>query len=350
MQKFFASLFTSLSTGLAISIAILFGSSGTALAQTPDRRLAQAQPQPPDASWPSRNIKLIVPFQPGSSSDAVGRVVGQKLGERLGQSIIIENRVGASGNLGTEGIARAEPDGYTIGLANTSTHAVAPSLSATLRYDPIKDFTMISMLGDSPFAIIVFPGMSAKSLKDLLATAREKPKTLNYASAGPDSMSHLAGALLEKTANVELVHVPYRGTGQSIMDLISGRIEIVFATLPPSLQLIQEGKVRALAVTGARRNETMPDIPTVAEGGYPDFNATLWQAFVAPAGLPPAIAKRLTEATIASVKDETTRKLLVAQGVEPEPSTPEQLGKRIADDIEKWRIVIRGASIAMPKQ
>ncbi len=334
MQKSMSCLFA----GLGASIGLVAGFANTADAQTPE------------ASWPNRNIKLIVPFQPGSSSDAVGRVVGQKLGERLGQSIVIENRVGASGNLGTEGIARSEPDGYTIGLANTSTHAVAPSLSATLRYDPIKDFTMISMLGDSPFAIIVFPGMAAKSLKDLLDTARAKPKSMNYASAGPASMSHLAGALLEKTTNVELVHVPYRGTGQSVMDLISGRIEIVFATLPPSLQLIQEGKVRALAVTGPRRSETMPDVPTVAESGYPGFDATLWQAFVAPAGLPPAIAKRLTEATVAVIKDEATRKLLLAQGVEPEPSTPEQLGKRIVDDIEKWRVVIRGANISVPQQ
>ena len=311
--------------------------------------LASAQNTSIEEGWPNRNIKLIVPFQPGSSSDAVARIVGQKLGERLGQSLVIENRVGASGNLGTEGIARAEPDGYTIGLANTSTHAIAPSLSATLRYDPVKDFTMISMLGDSPFAIIVFPGMQAKSLTELISFAKANPRRLNYASAGPASMSHLAGALLEKTAAIEMTHVPYRGTGQSIMDLISGRIEIVFATLPPSLQLIQEGKVRALAVTGPRRSETMKDVPTVAETGYPGFDATLWQALVAPSGLPPAIARKLTLETNALLKDDATRKLLVVQGVEPDPSSPEELAKRIRDDIEKWRIVIRGANISAPK-
>lgn len=306
--------------------------------------------QASESNWPNRSIKLIIPFAAGSSSDAVGRVVGQKLGEKLGQNFVVENRVGASGNLGTEGIARAEPDGYTIGLANTSTHAVAPSLSQHLRYDPIKDFTMISMLGDSPFAIIVFPGLAAKSLKDLIASAKASPRTMNYASAGPASMSHLAGALLEKTVGVELVHVPYRGTGQSIMDLISGRIEIVFATLPPSLQLINEGKVRALAVTGANRNDTMKDVPTVAEFGYPGFNATLWQAFVAPAGLPASIAKRLQDETVATLKDPATRALLVAQGVEPEASTPAELSKRIADDIAKWREVIRSANISAAKQ
>lgn len=323
------------------------------LAATVAATPAPAQTAPPGAppanAWPSRNIKLIVPFQPGSSSDAVARIVGLKLGERLGQGIVVENRVGASGNLGTEGIARAEADGYTIGLANTSTHAVAPSLSQQLRYDPIKDFTMISMLGDSPFAIIVYPGMAANSLTALLDLAKAKPRTLNYASAGPASMSHLAGALLEKTTGVELVHVPYRGTGQSVMDLISGRIEIVFATLPPSLQLINEGKVRALAVTGPRRSETMKDVPTVAELGFPGFDATLWQALVAPAGLPGPVARRLTEATAALLQDPATRQLLLVQGVEPEPSTPAALERRIADDIEKWRVVIRGANISAPK-
>ena len=163
----------------------------------------------------------------------------------------------------------------------------------------------------APFAIIVFPGMAAKSLRDLLDLAKAKPKTLTYASAGPASMSHLAGALLEKTTGVELVHVPYRGTGQSVMDLIGGRIEIVFATLPPSLQLIQEGKVRAVAVTGARRSETMRDVPTVAEAGFPGYDATLWQALVAPAGLPTSIAARLNAETVAIMKDAATRTLLL---------------------------------------
>ena len=308
-----------------------------------------AQITPPDA-WPNRNIRFIVPFQPGSSSDAVARIVGQKLGERLGQSLVIENRVGASGNLGTEGIARAEPDGYTIGLANTSTHAVAPSLSATLRYDPIKDFTMISMLGDSPFAIIVFPGMAAKSLRDLLDLAKAKPKTLTYASAGPASMSHLAGALLEKTTGVELVHVPYRGTGQSVMDLIGGRIEIVFATIPPSLQLIREDKIRALAVTGLERNDTLAEVPTVGEAGFAGAEASLWQAIVAPAQLPPAIVQRLNAEIAGVLQDRGTRDLLGAQGVEAEASTPDALVERIRADTEKWRAVIKSAKIAAPPQ
>ena len=302
-----------------------------------------------DAPWPSRSIKLIVPFAAGSSSDAVGRLVANKLAERLGQSIVVENRVGASGNLGSEAVARAEPDGYTIGLANTSTHAVAPSLTTTLRYDPIADFTPISMLGDSPFVMLVHPGVAASTIPEFVALAKSKPGALNYASAGPASMSHLAAALFEKVAGIDMVHVAYRGTGQSIVDLIGGRIEIVFATLPPSLQLIQERKVRAIAVTGSRRSETMPDVPTVAASGYAGYDATLWQALVAPAGLPPAIARRLNAETAAALEDGGTRKLLLVQGVEPEPSTPEQLTQRMKSDIEKWRVLIRTASIAAPK-
>src|SRR5262249_49555525 len=160
--------------------------------------------------------------------------------------------------------------------------AVAPSLSQQLRYDPVTDFTMISLLGDSPFAIIVFPGMAESTLTALIETAKAKPRSMSYASAGPGRPAHLVGGTLQRDAGVELVHVPYRGTGQSVMALISGRIEIVFATLPPSLQLIAEGKVRALAVTGARRSDSMKAVPTVAELGYPGFDATLWQAFIAP--------------------------------------------------------------------
>ena len=311
---------------------------------------AQAQTAGPEAGWPSRPIKLIVPFAAGSSSDAVARVVGNKLGERLGQNLVVENRVGASGNLGTEAIARAEPDGYTIGLANTSTHAVAPSLTATLKYDPIKDFTAISMLGDSPFVLAVYPGLAPRTVPELVALAKAHPRSLNYASAGPASMSHLAAALFEKVAGIEMVHVAYRGTGQSVIDLIGGRIEIVFATIPPSLQLIREGKIRALAVTGRKRSDTLPEVPSIREAGFTDYEVSLWQAIVAPAGLPPAIAKKLHVEVGAVLADPALASLLGAQGVEAEASTPEQLVARIKADIEKWRDLIKSARIAVPPQ
>ena len=334
------------------SLALLVAAvavSAAAGAQSPDPTGNQSGPQPTSETWPSRPIKFIVPFTAGSSSDAVARVVGNKLGERLGQNFVIENRVGASGNLGSEAIARAEPDGYTIGLANTSTHAVAPSLSATLKYDPIKDFTAISMLGDSPFVMAVYPGLAAKTVKELVSLAQSKPRSLNYASAGPASMSHLAAALFEKIANVEMVHVAYRGTGQSVIDLIGGRIEIVFATIPPSLQLIREGKIRVIAVTGAKRSDALPEAPSISEAGFAGAEASLWQAIVGPPQMPAAIVMRLNREIAAVLNDPPTHELLATQGVEVEPSSPEQLVERIKADIEKWRSVIRSAKIAAPQ-
>jgi len=305
---------------------------------------ASARAQLADA-WPDRPIRMIVPFQPGSSSDTVARIVGQKLGERLRQQLVIENRVGASGNLGSEAIARAPADGYTIGLVNSSTHAVAASLSANLSYDPVKDFAPVGMIGSSPFIMSVYPGLPAKSVGELLALARSKPRVLSYASAGPASSSHLAGALLEKLARVELVHVPYRGSAQSVLDLVEGRVDIQFGTIPPTLALVRDGKVRALAVTGERRSPTVPDVPTLAETGVSGYEASLWQAIVVPAATPPAIVKRLNAEVLAILANPEVQSLLAKQGIELDPGSPEQLAARIRADIDKWREVIRGAGI-----
>jgi tripartite-type tricarboxylate transporter receptor subunit TctC len=303
-----------------------------------------AQAQVADA-WPDRPIRMIVPFQPGSSSDTVARIVGQKLGERLRQQLVIENRVGASGNLGSEAIARATPDGYTIGLVNSSTHAVAASLSANLPYDPVKDFAPVGMIGSSPFIMSVYPGLPAKSVPELLALARSKPRVLSYASAGPASSSHLAGALLEKLAGIELVHVPYRGSAQSVLDLVEGRVDVQFGTIPPTLALVRDGKVRALAVTGDRRSAAVPDVPTLAETGVAGYEASLWQAIVVPAATPPAIVKRLNAEVLAVLANAEVQNLLTKQGIELEPGSPAQLAARIRADIDKWRAVIRSAGI-----
>jgi tripartite-type tricarboxylate transporter receptor subunit TctC len=306
---------------------------------------ASAQTAPAESRWPERPIRFIVPFQPGSSSDTVARIVANKLDERLGQQLVVDNRVGASGNVGTEAVARAEPDGYTIGLANTSTHAVAASLSANLTYDPVKDFAPVAMISDSPFVLAVFPGLPVRNVRELVALAKAKPHTLNYASAGPASMSHLAGALFEKMARVELVHVPYRGTGQSVIDLIEGRIEIQFGTIPPTLQHIRAGKMRVLAVTGDKRNDAVPDIPTVAEAGIAGYEASLWQAIVVPAATPPAIIARLNREVRALLREPATIAAFAQQGVDAQPSTPEELARRIQVDVAKWRDVIAGAGI-----
>jgi tripartite-type tricarboxylate transporter receptor subunit TctC len=303
-----------------------------------------AQAQTGDARWPERPIRFIVPFTPGSSSDTVGRLVAQKLTERLGQQLVVENRVGAGGSVGTEQVARADPDGYTLGLANTSTHAVAAS-TAAINYDPVKDFAPVSMLGSSPFVLALYPGVAAQTVPELIALAKAKPRALNYASAGPATLAHLSGALFAKMAQVELIHVPYRGTAQSTLDLLEGRVEMQFGTIPPTLTHIRAGKLRALAVTGATRNATLPDVPTIAESGLPGYECSLWQAIVAPTGTPAAIIARLNREANAILNDPDVRAAFTKQGVEPEPGTAEALGARIRDDVKKWREVIVSAGI-----
>jgi tripartite-type tricarboxylate transporter receptor subunit TctC len=296
------------------------------------------------SSWPTRPIRFIVPFTAGSSSDTVARLVAQKLSERLGQQLVVENRVGGGGVIGTEQVARADPDGYTLGLANTSTHAVASSV-ATPSYDPAKDFAPVSMLGSSPFVLALYPGVAVRTVRELIALARSKPRTLNYASAGPATLAHLAGALFERMASIELIHVPYRGTAQSTLDLLEGRVEMQFGTIPPTLTHIRAGKLRALAVTGAKRNAALPDVPTIAESGLPGYECVLWQAIVAPAGTPAAIVARLNREVIAALSEPEVRAAFAKQGVEPEPGSPEALGIRIRDDVTKWRELITSAGI-----
>jgi tripartite-type tricarboxylate transporter receptor subunit TctC len=297
------------------------------------------------SDWPARPIRLIVPFMAGSSSDIVARIVAQKVGDRLKQQVFVENRVGASGDLGSEAVARAEPDGYTMGLANASTHAVAPSVNSRLGYDPIRDFAPVSMLGSSPFVLSVYPGLPAKSIAELIGLAKAKPRTLTYASAGPATLAHLSGALFEKMGRIEMVHVPYRGTSQAALDLMEGRVDMQFGTIPPSIGNIRAGKLRAIGITGAVRNAALADVPTIAEAGLPGYESSLWQGYVVPVGTPPGIIARLNREVTAALNDAGVRSALSEQGVEPEPGPPEALGDRIRADVAKWRDVIISAGI-----
>jgi tripartite-type tricarboxylate transporter receptor subunit TctC len=307
--------------------------------------LAAGGPALGQADWPARPIRLIVPFAPGSSSDIVARIVAQKLGERLKQQVFVENRVGASGNLGSAAVARAEPDGYTMGLANASTHAVAPSLSSRLGYDPVKDFAPVSMLGSSPFVLSVYPGLPVKTVADLIGLAKAKPRTLTYASAGPATLAHLSGALFEKMGRIEMVHVPYRGTAQAALDLMEGRVDMQFGTIPPSIGNIRDGRLRAIGITGAVRNATLPDVPTIAESGLPGYESSLWQGYVMPARTPPAIIAKANREVTAALADAGVRTALTEQGVEPESGPPEALGDRMRADVAKWHDVIVSAGI-----
>jgi tripartite-type tricarboxylate transporter receptor subunit TctC len=295
--------------------------------------------------WPSRPIRLIAPFPPASTADVIARVLGQKLSQRLGQQLVIDNRVGASGNIGADAIAKAAPDGYTIGVVTSSTHAVAVSLSAKLPYDPLKDFTPLTMIGNSPYVLVLYPGVPAKDVSELIALARSKPGVLNYGSAGPASLAHLAGALFGTLSGVQLTHVPYKSTAQSVVDLISGRLDMQFATIAPSLANIRAGQLRALAVSGRKRSETLPEVPTMDEAGVKGYEATLWFALMAPLGLPPAIAARLNRETVDILNSAEMKQTLAQQGFIQDPGTPDALLAQIRGDIVKWRDVIAKAGI-----
>jgi len=306
---------------------------------------AAAVAQPIDTGWPQRPIRLIVPFPAGASTDIIARIVGQKLSQRLGQQIVVENRAGASGNIGADAIAKAAPDGYTIGFATASTHAVAASLSASLPYDPIKDFAPVAMLGSQPYVLVLHPGLPAHNLAELIALAKAKPGTLNYGSAGVASLAHLATALFASMAGIYIVHVPYKSSAQSMTDMITGRLDMQFATIAPSLPNIQAGQLRAIATSGATRVVALRDVPTVAESGIAGYEAALWVAVVAPAATPTPIIARLNRMLNGILSSADATEALIAQGMTAEPGPPDALTQRIRTDTSKWRDVAAKAGI-----
>ena len=297
------------------------------------------------SAWPERSVRLILPFPAGSATDVALRIIETALTPQLGHPVVIDNRSGASGSIGVDAVAKAAPDGYTTGLITVSTHAVAPGLGKKLPYDPLADFTPVGMVGSTPYVLVTFPGLGAANVKDLVALAKAKPGSLNYGSAGPASMAHLAAALLATETGTDIVHVPYRSSAHAVTDIIAGRIQMQFATIPPSLELIATDRLRAIAVSGQRRSSTLPNVPTVAEQGLPGFEATLWMALVMPAKTPPEIALRLNAALNAVLTRPKVRDALLVQGVEPDPGTPEALTSRIRIEMAKWRDVIVKAGI-----
>jgi tripartite-type tricarboxylate transporter receptor subunit TctC len=295
--------------------------------------------------WPQRPLRLVVPFPAGSSTDIIARIVAQKLSHRLGQQIVIENRAGASGNIGADAVAKAAPDGYTIGIATASTHAVAASLSPNLPYDPIRDFAPVAMIGSQPYVLVLHPALPAHNLAELIALAKAKPGTLNYGSAGVASLAHLATELFASMAGVNIVHVPYKSSSQSMTDMITGRLDMQFATIAPSLPNIRAGQLRALVTSGKTRVAALPELPTVAEAGIAGYEAALWVSFVVPSDTPPKIIGRLNREVNDVLESSDGTEALVAQGMAPEPGPPEALTERIRGDIEKWRGVAARAGI-----
>jgi tripartite-type tricarboxylate transporter receptor subunit TctC len=300
-----------------------------------------------DANWPDKPIRFVVPFPAGSFADIALRILQPKLGARLGQQLVIDNRSGASGNIGADMLAKSPPDGYNFGVATNSTHGVSPALNPSLPYDPIKDFAMVSLIGDAPYVLITTPDLPVRSVQELIALAKSKPGALNYASAGPASLAHLAGALFAEMADVKLTEVPYRSSSQSILDTTEGRIEMQFGTMGPVLPHIRSGKVKPLAVTSLKRIDILPDVPTLDESGLKGYDAVLWLAVVAPAGTSPAIVARMNRELKEVLALPDVIELLKAQGINAEASTPDALRQLIERDIDKWRKLAKATGITM---
>jgi tripartite-type tricarboxylate transporter receptor subunit TctC len=305
----------------------------------------QAAAQSVDPTWPNRPIRFIVPFPAGSVTDVVSRMVGNKLSERLGQPVVIENRVGASGGVGAVEVMRAAPDGYTVGLATASTHAISAALNPSLNYDPVKDFAHIATIGDAPYALVVNAKVPAQNVAELVQLAKSKPGKLNYSTVGPASLANFAGALFSSTAGVKLTQVPYRSATHAVVDLNEGRIEMQFGAIAASLPFVRDGKLRALAVTSRARVDALPDVPALAEAGFPGYEAVLWMGIIMPSGTPPALVERMNKEVRAAVADPEVQKGLAAQVIQPRSGTPEEMRERIVQDIAKWRRIAAEAGI-----
>jgi len=295
-------------------------------------------------AYPSKPVRIISPFPPGGGNDALCRIVAQKLVEGLKQQVIVENRAGANGIVGTEVAARSAPDGYTIVLI-PSGHAVNATLYRKLPFDSIRDFAPITLAGSSPLVLAVHPSLPVKSVKELVALARARPGQLTYVSAGVGASGHLGGALFETLTGTKMVHIPYKGMALAITDLMSGQVSLTFGTSLSVIPHARSGRLRALATTGARRSPALPDLPTVAEAGVPGYEASLWYGFVGPARLPPEVVRRLNSAIVAVLGLPDVRDRLASQGVDPQPTTPEEFAQLLASDVERWAKVIQRAGI-----
>ena len=286
--------------------------------------------------YPSKPIHLIVPFPPGGPTDIVGRLVGQKLSEGLGQPVVIDNRAGAGGTVGSTAAAKAPPDGYTLLYGSTSTLAIAPALYRDLAYDPKSAFAPISLVSRGAIIAAVNARVPARTLQEFIALAKKTPGKLSYSSAGSGTPPHLAAELFKTVAGVDLLHVPYKGGAPAINDLVGGQVQAIFEGQVVLLPHIKSGKVRALAITGAKRDPALPDVPTFAEAGLPRYDAYFWSGLVAPAGTPAEVVAKLNGVLVQALNAPDAHDALTRQGLEPAPTTPQQFASFIASELERW--------------
>jgi tripartite-type tricarboxylate transporter receptor subunit TctC len=316
----------------------LFAAAAISLLTLP---AAQAQDH-----WPAAPIKIVVPFVPGGSNDILSRVLAQKLGTRLGQSVFIENRGGAGGTIGTDFVAKAQPDGYTLLFASTSITTNAAS-GKKLPYDLVKDLQPIGELGAGPFVIVVSNALKVNSLKEFIALAKAKPDSINYGTAGIGGINHLGTELFASAAGIRLTHVPYKGIGPVFTDLMAGTLQMSLPTLSSVAGHIHEGKMRGLAITGSQHSQLAPELPTVAEAGVPGFRLEVWWGLLGPAHMPPAILKRLNEELNAVLGQPEVKESLAREGATPQPGTPEEFSKLIRTEVVRWGALIKEKGIVV---
>ena len=297
--------------------------------------------EPISTDYPTRSIRLIAPFAVGGSTDVLARAIAPELSKRLGQPVIVDNRPGAGGNIGIDAVAKAAPDGYTIGIASPGPIVVNVTLLSSLPYDPTRDLAPIALIADLPIVLVANSSVRANNVKELIALDRADPGKLSFASAGSGTTMHLSGELFNVMTGTKLVHVPYRGTGPAITDILGGQIQLGFLDLPSVAAHVKGGRIKLLAVGNNRRAQSTPDLPTIAESGVPGYETSGWFGVVAPARTPAAIIARLNTEIVNVMNTPSVRDYLLQQGIEPRSSTPEQFGTFIKSEIPKWAEVIR---------
>ncbi|HET7404252.1 MAG TPA: tripartite tricarboxylate transporter substrate binding protein [Usitatibacter sp.] len=296
-------------------------------------------------AWPTKPVRIIVPYAAGGVADLLPRIVGEKLAQKWGQAVVVENKAGASGNIGMAEGARAEPDGYTLVLAPTGNLTVNPTLFPQLPFDTQRDFTPVTLLAESPNVLVVHPSVPAKTFRELIAYAKANPGKLDYASPGTGSGAHLAGELLDLEAGIKAVHVPYKGIAPAVNDLLGGNVQMMFAGISTVLQHVKSGRLVALAIASPKRSAQLPDVPTVAESGLPGFDVTSWYGIVTRAGTPPAVVEKIQRDMAEALQSEDVRAKLGGLGLEPVGDTPQQFDALIRAESRKWGDIVRKAHI-----
>lgn len=314
---------------LVLLFALFAGAAGIAFAQ----------------EYPAKPVRLIVPFPPGGGNDTIARLLGQKLSPVLGQQVLVDNRPGAAGAIGAELAAKAAPDGYTLFLAGVATHGINPNLQKKLAYDPVRDFHGVSLIASAPLLVVVHPSLPAKTVKQLVALARAKPGAINFASNGTGGSSHLAVEMFKMMTGTDMVHIPYKGLSLALTDLLSGQVQVMFSSAVAMLPQVKAGKLRAIAMTGAKRASAIPDIPTVAEAGVPGYETGSWYGIVAPARTPRPIIERLGREIAAITRSADISNRLTNEAVIPAGSTPDEFDAHIRRELARWEKVIRAAKL-----